>query len=118
MDRYEYLQQIADALPVHDAKGPLLSFVPKKDQEDSPGLLSAPGAIEAAVKELPNYVDTVKKETDPFVLQALYRVYCFLGSGYLLSPAHHGRDLATGAYGRAHRQLSSFEFRKPFFALG
>ena len=104
---------MAEALPVHGAKGPLLSLVQKQAQaegkeglSESSGLLSCPGAIEAAVKDhLPNYTEQVTKETDPFVLQALYRAYCFLASGYLLSPAHHGRDLSTGAYGRAHRVL-------------
>lgn len=114
-DRYKYLQQIVDALPVHDAKGPLLSLVPTTG-DNSSGLLSAPGAIEAAVDGLPNYVETVKKETDPFVLQALFRAYCFLGSGYLLCPAHHGRDLTTGSYGRAHRRLPP-QIAEPWIAV-
>ena len=62
------------------------------------------------------YVETVKKETDPFVLQALFRAYCFLGSGYLLCPAHHGRDLTTGSYGRAHRRLPP-QIAEPWIAV-
>jgi len=54
-------------------------------------LLAEPGLIEKAIKDLPNFSDTVSKETDPFVLQSLYRAYTFLASGYLLSPSHHTR---------------------------
>ena len=45
------------------------------------------------------------KETDPFMLAALYRAYTFVASGFLLSPAHHSRD-SNGTYGRAHERLS------------
>jgi len=71
----------------------------------APGLLGTEGAIEAIVNlKLPNYVEQVKKETDPFMLAALYRAYTFVASGYLLSPAHHSRD-SNGTYGRAHERL-------------
>uniref|UniRef100_A0A7S4N7M1 Indoleamine 2,3-dioxygenase n=1 Tax=Paramoeba aestuarina TaxID=180227 RepID=A0A7S4N7M1_9EUKA len=104
-DRYAALQDIVDSLSVHNAKGPLLSLVKGDGKKEDSGLLSCAGAIEEAVEKLPNYADLVRKETDPFIRQALYRAYCFVGCGYLLSPAHHGRDLKTGAYGKAHQRL-------------
>ena len=56
-----------------------------------PQLLSEPNLIEKAIEDIPNFSDNVSKETDPFVIQSLYRAYTFLTSGYLLSPSHHTR---------------------------
>jgi indoleamine 2,3-dioxygenase len=83
-DEYKFVQILIDTLPE---------------------LLSEPGLIEKTTLDLPNFSENVSKETDPFVLQALYRAYTFLTSGYLLSPSHHTRDLETGKYGKAHQLL-------------
>jgi len=61
--------------------------------------------IESEIKSLPNYTEEINKETDKYLLAALYRGYCFLTSGYLLEPAHHGRDKNSGKYGSARQRL-------------
>lgn len=55
-------------------------------------------------KEIANLPElNVDKETDPFVIQALFRAYCFISSAYLLAPAQ--RDKKDGIYGKARNEL-------------
>jgi hypothetical protein len=44
------------------------------------GLLHTPNAIVAPVLAIQNHVEAIEKETDIFVLQALFRSYSFLAS--------------------------------------
>jgi len=67
-------------------------------------LLKNEGLIEGDIKVMPNLVEIIKKEEDKKVLQALYRAYTFLTSGYLLAPAHFGKD-GNGNYGKAYQVL-------------
>ena len=97
--RYETLQQLIDEMPVLKEDG-------------TPGILANHGSIEEAIKILPNYLDLVKLEKDPFVNAALFRAYSFLASAYTLSPSHH-KFLKTGKYGMANDRLPS-NISQPF----
>ena len=97
--RYETLQQLIDEMPV-------------LKQDGNPGILANHGSIEEAIKILPNYLDLVKLEKDPFVNAALFRAYSFLASAYTLSPSHH-KFLKTGKYGMANDRLPS-NISQPF----
>ncbi len=97
--RYETLQQLIDEMPV-------------LKQDGTPGILAKHGSIEEAIKILPNYLDLVKLEKDPFVNAALFRAYSFLASAYTLSPSHH-KFLKTGKYGMANDRLPS-NISQPF----
>ena len=97
--RYEILQQLIDEMPVLKEDG-------------NPGILANHGSIEEAIKILPNYLDLVKLEKDPFVNAALFRAYSFLASAYTLSPSHH-KFLKTGKYGMANDRLPS-NISQPF----
>lgn len=53
---------------------------------------------------LKDYSEEVEKETDIFVIQALYRSYSFLASAYIIEPAHlHFKQ--KGEYGKARNIL-------------
>ena len=78
-------------------------------------LLKEPNLIELQVKELPNLIILVKEEEDKKVLQALFRAYAFLTSGYLLAPAHFNKD-SEGKYGKAH-QLLPKQLAQPFVCV-
>lgn len=89
--RYVALQALIDAMPIRKA-------------DNSAGLLAEEGAFEQAALALPNYLETVKEENDPFILAALFRSYSFIASAYTLAPAHH-HYIKTGKYGQAHAVL-------------
>ena len=74
----------------------------KDDGEE--GILGKEGEIEKRIAQLPNFGKEVEKESDPFVLQALFRAYAFLASAYTLAPAHF-EQLSTGKYGKANQYL-------------
>ena len=63
------------------------------------------------IANLPNYLNLIKKNKDIFVLQALFRSYAFLTSGYLLQPAHLNQQ--NGKYGKARTELPS-NITQPF----
>ncbi len=98
-ERYSVLQQLIDQLPVEISPG-------------HGGLLAEKGALTQAVAALPNYNDAITAEEDVFVLQALFRAYAFLTSGYTLVPAHWSFT-ATGNYGKA-RTLLPKNIAQPF----
>ena len=100
--RYETLQHLIDEMPVLKEDG-------------NPGILANHGSIEEAIKILPNYLDSVKLEKDPFVNAALFRAYSFLASAYTLSPSHH-KFLKTGKYGMANDRLPS-NISQPFVCI-
>ena len=64
---------------------------------DLPNLISQGDLLEKSILELDNKIELVKQETDIFVIQALYRAYTFLTSGYLLEPSN--RNKTDGKYG-------------------
>ena len=84
---YNDLQNVLDAMPV------VLN-------EKEFGLLHTPNAIVAPVLAIENHVEAIEKETDIFVLQALFRSYSFLASAYLLEPSYQQFKI-DGKYGKA-----------------
>jgi indoleamine 2,3-dioxygenase len=64
---------------------------------DLPNLISQGDLLEKSILGLDNKIELVKQETDIFVIQALYRAYTFLTSGYLLEPSN--RNKTDGKYG-------------------
>ena len=77
----------------------LLTQMPILTDQNQEGLLAREGAIEDYVHKLPNFINQVNLETNPFVQQALFRAYAFVASAYTLAPAYH-YYLKHGTYGR------------------
>tara|TARA_B100001027_G_scaffold140584_1_gene97757 strand:+ start:96 stop:1499 length:1404 start_codon:yes stop_codon:yes gene_type:complete len=98
-ERYDELQRLIDEMPI-------------KKEDGNDGLLSSKGAIEQSVESLSNFKDLVSKEKDVFVIQALFRAYAFITSGYLLAPAHFNY-IQTKKYGKAHKVLPA-QIAEPF----
>jgi len=88
---YSDLQNVLDAMPV------VLN-------EKEFGLLHTANAIVAPVLAIQNHVEAIEKETDIFVLQALFRSYSFLASAYLLEPSYQQFKI-DGKYGKARNVL-------------
>ena len=97
--QFQDLQKLIDSMPIF------------KDDK-TPGLLSKEGAIEIEVAKLPNYIDLVEKEENPFILQALFRSYAFISSAFTLAPAHFNY-IKTGKYGKANNILPK-QIAEPF----
>ena len=68
------------------------------------GILGIPDEIVAQVKLIPDYSSIIEKEPDIFVLQALYRAYTFITSGFTLEQAYQ-EFLQSGNYGIARQML-------------
>jgi indoleamine 2,3-dioxygenase len=65
----------------------ILSRMPLKTLDGSPGLLASGELGDTVEAELPDLSDIIKKhETDMVLMTALYRDYSFLASAYLLEP--------------------------------
>ena len=79
---YDNIQNIIDNLPMLIKNGELL---------------------EKMVISLPNNIELVSKETDIFVIQALYRAYTFITSAYLLEPSYSTQT--NGKYGKGRNTL-------------
>jgi len=75
------------------------------------GVLGIPNEIEKQLTFIPDYSSIIEKETDVFVLQALYRAYTFLTSGFTLELAYQ-EFLSSGNYGIA-RQILPTNIAKP-----
>ena len=75
------------------------------------GVLGIPNEIEKQLGLIPDYSSIIEKETDVFVLQALYRAYTFLTSGFTLELAYQ-EFLSSGNYGIA-RQILPANIAKP-----
>ena len=88
---YQDLQDVLDAMPV------VLN-------ENENGLLHTKDAIIAPVMAIKNHLAEVEKETDVFVLQALFRSYSFITSAYLLEPSFQQFKI-DGKYGKARNFL-------------
>jgi indoleamine 2,3-dioxygenase len=68
------------------------------------GVLGIPNEIVKQVGLVPDYSDLIELETDVFVLQALYRAYTFVTSGFTLEQAYQ-EFLKSGNYGVARQLL-------------
>jgi indoleamine 2,3-dioxygenase len=73
-------------------------------QEVEKGILGIPDEIVTQVEKIPDYSSIIEKETDVFVLQALYRAYTFITSGFTLEQAYQ-EFLQSGNYGIARQML-------------
>ena len=58
----------------------IINFLPK--------ILTEPNKIVDSVSSIPDYSDNIKDESDPFILQALFRAYTFVASAYTLEQSH------------------------------
>jgi indoleamine 2,3-dioxygenase len=75
------------------------------------GVLGIPNEIVVQVGFVPDYSSIIDKETDVFVLQALYRAYTFVTSGFTLEQSYQ-EFLQSGNYGIA-RQILPANIAKP-----
>ena len=76
------------------------------------GYLNTEDGIVAPTLAIKNHLATVEKETDIFVLQALFRSYSFLASAYLLEPSFQ-QFRKDGKYGKARNVLPA-NIAQPF----
>lgn len=99
-NQYKELQDLINNLHVFQ----------NKDTEEK-GILGIPDEIVVQVGFVPDYSSIIDKETDVFVLQALYRAYTFVTSGFTLEQAYQ-EFLKSGNYGIA-RQFLPANIAKP-----
>ena len=83
----------------------------QSENREEKGVLGIPNEIEKQLTFIPDYSSIIEKETDVFVLQALYRAYTFLTSGFTLELAYQ-EFLSSGNYGIA-RQILPANIAKP-----
>ena len=83
----------------------------QSENKEEKGVLGIPNEIEKQLGFIPDYSSIIDKETDVFVLQALYRAYTFLTSGFTLELAYQ-EFLSSGNYGIA-RQILPANIAKP-----
>jgi indoleamine 2,3-dioxygenase len=88
---YKELQELIDKLHVFQEEG-------------NKGVLGISDEIVVQVRFIPDYSAIIEKETDVFVLQALYRAYTFVTSGFTLEQAYQ-EFLQSGNYGVARQML-------------
>jgi indoleamine 2,3-dioxygenase len=88
---YKELQELIDKLHVFQEEG-------------NKGVLGISDEIVVQVRFIPDYSGIIEKETDVFVLQALYRAYTFVTSGFTLEQAYQ-EFLQSGNYGVARQML-------------
>lgn len=79
-----------------------------------PELIQQKDAIVDAIR-IPNHLAQVNAETDPFVIQALYRAYTFIASAYTLELSFQ-QYKETGTYGKA-RTLLPAQIAEPLVAI-
>lgn len=92
-DKYHELQKIIDNLHVMKS-------------EEEKGILGNPNEIVFDIVIIPNYKDIIELENDIFVLQALYRAYTFVTSGFTLELSYQ-EFMKNGNYGQARGFLPS-----------
>jgi indoleamine 2,3-dioxygenase len=90
-DKYNELQKVIDNLHV------------MKNEEEK-GILGKPNEIVVQISNIPNYKDIIENETDVFILQALYRAYTFITSGFTLELSYQ-EFMKNGNYGEARGLL-------------
>jgi indoleamine 2,3-dioxygenase len=79
----------------------ILTRMPIKTIDGTPGLLATFTLGETVLRELPDLTDAMEKYKDNLpLMNALYRDYSFLASAYLLEPCHerfvHGEPYGLG----------------------
>ncbi|KAH6682853.1 indoleamine 2,3-dioxygenase gamma type [Halenospora varia] len=85
----------------------ILTRMPVKTLDGTPGLLATFTLGETVLKELPDLTSAIEKYKDDLPLQnALYRDYSFLASAYLLEPCHE-RFVKGEGYGLGRQTLPS-----------
>ncbi|RFU33314.1 hypothetical protein B7463_g2985, partial [Scytalidium lignicola] len=85
----------------------ILSRMPIKTQDGTPGLLANFTLGETVLAELPNLTDAINMYKDNLpLMNALYRDYSFLASAYLLEPCHE-RFIKDEPYGLGRQTLPS-----------
>ena len=85
----------------------ILTRMPIKKLDGSPGLLAEFKLGETVLNELPDLTSAINKYKDNLpLMNALYRDYSFLASAYLLEPCHE-RFLRGEPYGLGRQTLPS-----------
>jgi len=69
-----------------------------------PTIIKIPNQIVKEINLMPDYTSYIEKETDIFILQALYRAYTFLCSSYTLELSYQN-FIKNGKYGKARRNI-------------
>lgn len=105
-DKYICLQNVINKLHV---------FQNYEEDITNKGILGLSDEIVEQVKTIPDYFNLIEEETDIFVLQALYRAYSFITSGYTLEKSYQ-EFLKSGNYGVA-RQLLPKNISIPFVSV-
>jgi indoleamine 2,3-dioxygenase len=101
--KYMCLQDVINKLHV---------FQNYEEDISNKGILGISDKIVEEVKNIPDYSNLIQEETNIFVLQALYRAYSFITSGYTLEKSYQ-EFLKSGNYGIA-RQLLPKNLSIPF----
>ena len=102
-EEYSLLQETINELHV---------FQNYTNDTENKGILGIADEIVLKVKNIPDYSEIIYLETDPFILQALFRAYAFITSGFTLEKSYQ-EFLKSGNYGKA-RQLLPKNIAKPF----
>lgn len=90
-----------------DALESILTRMPIKKLDGTPGLLATFKLGETVLSELPDLTAAINKyQHDLPLMNALYRDYSFLASAYLLEPCHE-RFLKGESYGLGRQTLPS-----------
>jgi hypothetical protein len=85
----------------------ILSRMPIKTLDGTPGLLATGTLGETVLKELPDLTAAINKYQENLpLMNALYRDYSFLASAYLLEPCHE-RFMKGESYGLGRQTLPS-----------
>jgi indoleamine 2,3-dioxygenase len=92
-EKYSKLQNLIDKLHVFYS-----------DNNSKHGVLGIPDEIVSQVTNVDDYSKLIELETDVFVLQALYRAYTFVTSGFTLEKSYQ-EFLKSGNYGVARQLL-------------
>lgn len=83
----------------------ILTRMPIKTADGTPGLLAKFKLGDTVKEELPDLTDAIDKHShDMLLMNALYRDYSFLASAYLLEPCHH-RHIKGEGYGLGRQVL-------------
>jgi indoleamine 2,3-dioxygenase len=90
-ENYNKLQNIIDKLHV-------------LQDEERKGILGKANHIVFEIVSVPNYKNVIENETDVFILQALYRAYTFITSGFTLELSYQ-EFIKNGNYGEARALL-------------
>lgn len=72
--------------------------------EERKGILGRPNDIVIEMVNVPNYKNLIENESDIFILQALYRAYTFITSGFTLELSYQ-EFIKNGNYGQARTLL-------------